>query len=118
MPDYPQEGALRGGHIPGAQSVPWARAAAEDGTFKARADWSPEWLALQIQAQCTALNQAREHLQGVAEAPELPVRQAPETVSAAELLALRDEGNRQVGEVMAWVADHRERLPLDVAQSV
>ena len=38
MPDYPQEGALRGGHIPGAQSVPWARAAAEDGTFKARPD--------------------------------------------------------------------------------
>ena len=34
MPDYPQEGALRGGHIPGAKSVPWARAAAEDGTFK------------------------------------------------------------------------------------
>ena len=26
MPDYPQEGALRGGHIPGAKSVPWARA--------------------------------------------------------------------------------------------
>ena len=38
MPEYPQEGALRGGHIPGAVSVPWARAAAEDGTFKARAD--------------------------------------------------------------------------------
>jgi thiosulfate/3-mercaptopyruvate sulfurtransferase len=33
MPDYPQEGAMRGGHIPGAASVPWARAAAEDGTF-------------------------------------------------------------------------------------
>ncbi|MGB5936185.1 MAG: rhodanese-like domain-containing protein, partial [Ornithinimicrobium sp.] len=29
MPDYPQEGAMRGGHIPGAASVPWARAAAE-----------------------------------------------------------------------------------------
>lgn len=26
MPGYPQEGALRGGHIPGAKSVPWARA--------------------------------------------------------------------------------------------
>jgi thiosulfate/3-mercaptopyruvate sulfurtransferase len=38
MPDYPQEGALRGGHIPGAKSVPWARAAAEDGTFKARVE--------------------------------------------------------------------------------
>ena len=38
MPDYPQEGAMRGGHIPGAKSVPWARAANEDGTFKSRAD--------------------------------------------------------------------------------
>jgi len=36
MPDYPDEGALRGGHIPGAASVPWARAAAEDGRFKTR----------------------------------------------------------------------------------
>lgn len=34
MPDYPQEGALRGGHIPGASNVPWARAIREDGTFK------------------------------------------------------------------------------------
>jgi len=34
MPEYPQEGVLRGGHIPGARSVPWARAAAADGTFK------------------------------------------------------------------------------------
>ncbi|GAA3825038.1 sulfurtransferase [Brevibacterium ammoniilyticum] len=34
MPAYPEEGALRGGHIPGAQSVPWAKAANEDGTFK------------------------------------------------------------------------------------
>ena len=36
MPDYPQEGAMRGGHIPGARSVPWARAANEDGTFRSR----------------------------------------------------------------------------------
>jgi thiosulfate/3-mercaptopyruvate sulfurtransferase len=38
MPDYPQEGAMRGGHIPGAKSVPWARAANEDGTFRTRAE--------------------------------------------------------------------------------
>ena len=38
MPDYPQEGAMRGGHIPGAKSVPWARAADEDGTFKSAAE--------------------------------------------------------------------------------
>jgi thiosulfate/3-mercaptopyruvate sulfurtransferase len=34
MANYPQEGALRGGHIPGARNVPWSRAANEDGTFK------------------------------------------------------------------------------------
>jgi thiosulfate/3-mercaptopyruvate sulfurtransferase len=34
MPNYPQEGAMRGGHIPGARNVPWARAANPDGTFK------------------------------------------------------------------------------------
>jgi thiosulfate/3-mercaptopyruvate sulfurtransferase len=34
MPDYPQEGALRGGHIPGAVNKPWKQAALDDGTFK------------------------------------------------------------------------------------
>jgi thiosulfate/3-mercaptopyruvate sulfurtransferase len=47
MPDYPQEGAVRGGHIPGAASVPWARAAAEDATFKSRADLEAIYLTEQ-----------------------------------------------------------------------
>jgi thiosulfate/3-mercaptopyruvate sulfurtransferase len=34
MPEYPQEGALRGGHIPTAVSIPWASAVREDSTFK------------------------------------------------------------------------------------
>jgi thiosulfate/3-mercaptopyruvate sulfurtransferase len=34
MEAYPQEGALRGGHIPGAKNIPWGKAANEDGTFK------------------------------------------------------------------------------------
>ena len=38
MPEYPQEGVLRGGHIPGARSCPWARAANADKTFKSRAE--------------------------------------------------------------------------------
>ena len=33
-PGYEQEGALRGGHIPSAQSIPWAQAVRDDGTFK------------------------------------------------------------------------------------
>jgi thiosulfate/3-mercaptopyruvate sulfurtransferase len=38
MPEYPQEGALRGGHIPGAANVPWKTAANDDGTFKEAAE--------------------------------------------------------------------------------
>jgi len=36
MPNYPDEGALRGGHIPSAASVPWSKAVNEDQTFKSR----------------------------------------------------------------------------------
>jgi thiosulfate/3-mercaptopyruvate sulfurtransferase len=39
MPNYPQEGAARGGHIPGAANIPWAQAVNEaDGTFKSPAE--------------------------------------------------------------------------------
>lgn len=38
IPDYPEEGVLRGGHIPTARSVPWATAVSEDGTYKTRAE--------------------------------------------------------------------------------
>ncbi len=38
MPDYPEEGALRGGHIPTARNAPWAWAVDVDGTFKPRAE--------------------------------------------------------------------------------
>jgi thiosulfate/3-mercaptopyruvate sulfurtransferase len=38
MEAYPQEGALRGGHIPGAKNIPWAKAVNEDGTFKSVED--------------------------------------------------------------------------------
>ncbi len=33
-PGYEQEGAQRAGHIPSAQSIPWAQALRDDGTFK------------------------------------------------------------------------------------
>ncbi len=38
MPEYPQEGTLRGGHIPGAINIPWAQTVNEDSTFKSRAE--------------------------------------------------------------------------------
>ncbi|MFM6979850.1 MAG: sulfurtransferase [Micrococcales bacterium] len=45
MPDYPEEGALRGGHIPSAVSVPWPKAANEDKTFKTRTDLEQVYFA-------------------------------------------------------------------------
>lgn len=38
MPDYPNEGAVRGGHIPGAHNVPWPMNCNDDGTFKSAKD--------------------------------------------------------------------------------
>ena len=38
MPDYPQEGAIRGGHVPGAKNKPWKNAANDDQTFKNAGD--------------------------------------------------------------------------------
>ena len=36
--NLPQEGAQRGGHIPGAANIPWGQAVQEDGTFKSAAE--------------------------------------------------------------------------------
>jgi len=44
-PAYPEEGALRAGHIPSAQNVPWAKAVAADGTFRPRAELEEIYLA-------------------------------------------------------------------------
>ena len=38
MPDYPEEGVLRGGHIPTARSIPWSSAVDESGRFRDRAE--------------------------------------------------------------------------------
>lgn len=43
-PAYPEEGALRAGHIPTAQSVPWGKAVQEDGRFRSRAELEAVYL--------------------------------------------------------------------------
>jgi thiosulfate/3-mercaptopyruvate sulfurtransferase len=39
--NLPQEGAQRGGHIPGAANIPWSTAVREDGTFKSAEELRP-----------------------------------------------------------------------------
>ncbi|MFM9377785.1 sulfurtransferase [Gordonia sp. VNK21] len=54
MPDYPEEGALRGGHIPTAISIPWAKAAAPDGRFRSRAELEEVYAGLDPQTPTIA----------------------------------------------------------------
>ena len=69
MPDYPQEGAMRGGHIPGAKTVPWARAANEDGTFKSRAELEAIYLEEQGLTPSDADGRLLPHRRAVARTP-------------------------------------------------
>lgn len=87
-------------------------------TFKARADWSPGFLVQQLQVQATALEQVRERLQGMHQAPPVPSLHVPAPVTADTLLALRDKGNRAIGELLTWLADHRAALPPETVQAI
>ena len=82
MPAYPQEGALRGGHIPGAANIPWAKAVAEDGTFK-----SSEELRAMYEGAGHHAGQGRDRL--------LPDRRAlqPHLVRAARTARLQNVRN-------------------------
>ena len=80
-------------------------------TFKTRADWSAAFLLQQIAAQRAALD---------AVAALLP-REAPAPASAAlpvippigELLAMRDDGNRAIATLLAWLDGGHRQLPAE-----
>lgn len=73
-------------------------------TFKARADWAPAFLLQQLDAQARALATATGLLATVTGAPAVPQPQRWSAPAAAELLAARDDGNRSIGELLAWLA--------------
>ena len=75
-------------------------------TFKARADWSAGFLLQQIEAQRVALAVVAEVFGGLAAStptPALPALAKPQATPIADLLALRDEGNRALSAAGAWL---------------
>ncbi len=58
-PEYPNEHAQRGGHIPGAKNVPWAQAVREDGTFKPREELEALYSAQGIRAGMPVITYCR-----------------------------------------------------------
>ena len=75
-------------------------------TFKVRADWSAGFLLEQI----SALQQALDGVRPLVNLP-LPDAPLPQLVPVADLLARRDEGNRALAAVMAWLDGDGARLP-------
>jgi hypothetical protein len=87
-------------------------------TFKVRADWSAGFLLQQIGAQRQAFGSAAELLVGqttAAPAPALPRGDVPGAVASNELLALRDEGNLAIGELLGWLDAERSKLVPGIA---
>lgn len=73
-------------------------------TFKVRADWSAGFLLEQLQAQHRALAEAAGLLAAVPAAPPVALPPVPVATPVADLLALRDQGNRAIGALMDWRA--------------
>lgn len=79
-------------------------------TFKVRANWSVGFLAQQVQTQCEALEQIARLGEACAGFPALARRPEPQPVTADQLAAMRDDGNREIGALLGWLADHRSEL--------
>lgn len=87
-------------------------------TFKVRADWSAGFLLQQIAAQRAALDGVAALLQGrpaAATLPPLPTGDPPASPAVADLLAMREDGNRAIGGLLRWLDVERAALPADVA---
>jgi hypothetical protein len=90
-------------------------------TFKVRADWSSGFLLEQIAAQRVAIDGVAALVLDRPEAsslPPLPAGPAPQAEPIVALLALRDEGNRAVRELLGWLDAQRAHLPADVADRI
>ena len=74
-------------------------------TFKVRADWSGNFLVAQIAEQQRAFDGVRTLLAETpaVEAPALPDAPVPAPASTDDLLARRDDGNRALIELQAWL---------------
>lgn len=87
-------------------------------TFKVRADWSAAFLLEQITAQQAALDGVAELSGGRATLPPLSPQLLPVTTPITQLLARRDEGNRAIDALLAWLDAERAQLAPEVSQRI
>lgn len=87
-------------------------------TFKVRADWSVAFLSDQVTAQSDAINQVRERLAGLPDAPVIAARLSPQPITAGQLSVMRDEGNQVIGQLLDWLSLHRNSLSTELVQDI
>ncbi|HEV7575217.1 MAG TPA: hypothetical protein VGO85_04170 [Caldimonas sp.] len=90
-------------------------------TFKVRADWSAGFLLEQIAAQRSALASVAALIEGqpgAAALPALPAGAVPQPVPIAELLAMREAGNRCIAELLRWLDAQRATLSPELASGI
>ena len=90
-------------------------------TFKVRADWSAGFLLEQIAAQRTALDGVASLIEGQPAAASMPALSgggAPQSVPIAELLAMRERGNRAIADLLGWLDAQRSSLPPGLASDI
>lgn len=87
-------------------------------TFKARADWSAGFLQQQLAAQHAALQGVvalAQEVRAASTLPGLPDGAMPAATPISELLAARDQGNRAIAALLAWLDGERARLGPEAA---
>ena len=87
-------------------------------TFKVRADWSAGFLLEQIAAQRSTVDEVIALVKREAAAaslPPLPFSPQPVATPIADLLALRDQGNRAIGDLLRWLDAERGSLGAEAA---
>lgn len=87
-------------------------------TFKARADWSVAFLSEQVKTQCDAINQVKDLLSGIENVPVQQACRSPQPITASELSAMRDEGNRTISQTLQWLSQNRTNLTPELVQNV
>ena len=90
-------------------------------TFKVRADWSADFLLQQIAAQGGAIDGAMALLRGAKAAaalPDIPANALPAVTPVSDLLAQRDDGNRAIGALLAWLDTEHARLAPETVATV
>jgi hypothetical protein len=88
-------------------------------TLKVRGDWSTTFLADELAAQRSALEELSRLAASIpVPAPWAALPVPPPATPAARLEALRNEGARALTDALAWISQHQDRIPADISAAM